>query len=1301
MYHSINGSDNLSLMQVTLRKTYPWTRALALIVIILTATLLKAQPFCTVRTFSISQGLTTNTITHMAQDDKGMMWLSSINGLWSFDGYEFTPYRDFGPLRGMTSQRYISVRVSSRGTIYLTDNNRRLFLYDCLTNSFANISPILSRHGINMQVHDLMTLPNGHTWLIGKRNTSPGLVRIDDRRILQGKGIEVVSSQPLKAATYKALVLSDGSELIYGEIGVYAPRRGRIYSRPVKTLAELNGRCYWGGEGNSVAVYDERSRRISTFPMPEGVEEVTNMAVLDKGRIACGTNCGVAIIDIRRRKASLINVQHPASPSNKVTNLFLDSRHRLWVFTESDGLTVIEPSLTAKTWLTANAATLLQQTTCKFTIWLEDSHGTIWTIPRGGTFSYYDEPSKSLIPCPLYEQEQSEYTIPEIKRAFVDKQKNLWFTGLHSFNMLSFGKYNFQKVHAELFGNTRSIAVMKNGDVWLGNETGRLMVYDSRDKLRGYIAPSGKMQQEPCVFAPDIYALYQDRRGFIWAGTRDNGLFVISPEGKVENYQYDDKDPYSLSNNRVNCIAEDTRGRIWIGTYGGGLNIAQRKGGRLRFTNSRSRHGLKNLGDNAAIRSICVTPQGTVILSTTHGVVCFSDKFRSPERIRYSYLFRHNGDDENTHFDVLQTLVTKSGRIFMATVNGELSELKAAALLTKPEATPIMGETISEGPINGLLEDADGRIWIVRENSIDRFDQTTGKVNSFWPGKKSNYCDFTEAVPRINAATGRAIVCTQDGFMTFAPKAIKASHDAPKIIFTKVLVNGDKNETPVLYSKEVRLPSDKHSLTISFAALDYTSGRYIKYAYKLEGVDRQWNNIGYSHSVSFNDLPAGRYRLLVRSTNADGQWVDNTAEISIYATPAWWQTWWAYLAYLLIGAGIMLMIVKYYIMRRRITIEKIVSQRKTMLYREASHKLRTPLTLIGAPIVEVLKSRRLTDEERQYLETARESSRSMLDLVDSMLSENMEDSYFVDDENARVFADESNSAEGKGGEERLTGVRILVVEDNHDLRRFLVSLLSGTYSVMTAENGKQGLEMAIEHQPDFILSDVTMPVMDGLTMVGLIKRNPDICHIPIIILSARASLEDKAEGIRQGIDDYITKPFSAQYLKRRMREVIADRSTEQRRSLDEISSKPEGKAEYSLSSVKIVDYDREMMARLMEYLEKNISDAELRVDNMASAVNLGRTVFFNKLKSIVGMSPTDFVRDLRIKRAQEMIRSSQLTISEISIAVGFNDQRYFSRVFKKQTGMTPSEYRNMAAAESYPASENDDDNNENNLNGEE
>lgn len=1232
-----------------------------------------SQPYCRVNTFSISQGLTTNNITHFAQDNNGLMWFSSVNGLWSFDGYDFIAYRDYAEFHSITTQRYLSARTNYSGGIYLTDNKRQLFLFDTKNNRFHNLSDVLKKHGLNMQVLDIMSLKNGYTWLVGMRNTSPGLVRICDNTVLDGKGIEVICSKPLTDATYRAIVCGNGTELIYGKIGVYTSKGKQIYRKPVLTLLNIGKRVIWGGEGNFITIYFPETNRMTSFAMPQGVNEVNNMVVIGKNRIACGTDKGVAIIDLSTRNVKLLNLQNPASPSNHVTNLFLDSSSRLWAFTESDGLTIIQRNLRDKTWMNTKTTTTENGTTCNVTLWLQDNYHTIWTIPRGGIFSYYDEKTQSLHPYLLYEQENHKYSIPSINRYFIDRQKNLWFTGPHSFNCLVFGRYFFSKVDGELFGNVRSVFVDKNGNVWTGSEKGHLIIYNKNNRKIGYVTPNGCMSSSPVIFQPNIYSIFIDRKGRKWIGTKDDGLYVIGNDGSVRNFKHDDKDPYSLSHNRVNDIMQDHNGRIWIATFGGGLNLLDESGNRLRFVNSRSGLGMKKINESIAIRRIMETKSGVMLLSTTNGLITFSSNFKSPRNISFHVFNGENDRDGFDNYDVLQTIEMKSGKIFLAIMSGEMFEIDRSSLLSRLKVKETLGEKLSDGPINGMFEDAKGFLWIVRENNLDRYSPATCKNTVFWPGRNSNYCDFTEVRPVLNHLTNYAILGAQDGYISFSPHHIVAESSTPKIMFISALVNGDKQPTPILNGRNLTLPSDKHSFTVNFAALDYSNQRFIKYAYKLEGVDRQWNNIGYNHSVSFNDLSSGTYRLLVRSTNASGQWTDNIAILVIKVTPAWWETWWAYLFYFIILGCIVYLIYKYFLIRHRASVERIVSERKTMLYREASHKLRTPLTLIGGPIVEVLKSKALSDSERDYLETARRSSRNMLKLVDDMLADNMEGSYFVDDDNAPVFGKE-NIGEVGDSDNIDACTRILVVEDNSDLRRFLVNLLSPSYIVITAENGKQGLDKAVAEQPDFILSDVTMPVMDGLTMVSLIKRNPEICHIPIIILSARASVDDKACGIEQGIDDYITKPFSARYLKQRMAEVIANHRVEQLASAKEIQQPTKG--EYKLSSVKIVDYDKEMMSRLMAYLEENIREPNLRVDDMASAVNLSRTVFFTKLKSIVGMSPNDFVRSLRLKRAQEMMENSKLSISEISASVGFNDQRYFSRVFKKETGYTPTEFRN-------------------------
>lgn len=1240
-----------------------------------------AQPYCRVKTFSLAQRITTNHITHFEQDADGMLWISSINGLWSFDGYEFMPRHDSGDFHTVTTQRYLSLRHNHSGGMYLADNRRQLYLYSERDGKFCSISKILAAKGIDMKVLDIMTLENGHTWLVGVRGSSPGLVRIDDNRILSGEGIEIVCKEPLRDATYRAMICSDGSEIIYGKIGVYTPGRGKIYGGKVMTCIPFGKSLLWGGEGNSMTLYDPRTKKQTPFAMPTGVDNVNNLTAIDNRRVVCGTNKGLAVIDVPLRRVSLVSLKNPSSPSNQVTNIYLDSSKRLWVFTESDGVTLLQPGLKNPRWLMARVGDENTGTTADFTVWLEDRHRTVWTIPRGGTFCYYDEGEGRLVAQPVYEQENRRFAIPKMQRTFVDAQKNLWFTGPHSFNMLSFGKYDTREITCDYLGEVRATLVDRKGDIWTGSEAGHLIVHSPDNRPKGYVTAGGRVSAGPAVFAPKIYSLFEDSKGRKWIGTRDNGVYVLAPGGKVENYRHTDGDPFSLSNNRVNCMMEDGKGRIWIGTYKGGLNLVDESGPKLKFLNSGNVLGKSPLAADCGIRRMTRTRDGVILLSTTQGLIMLSENFKSPRDITYHH-FAASADTAasagNSHYDVIQTVVTRSGRIFAATLSGDLFEIDAKTLLSQPRTKTEFNRNVFDGTINGMFEDRKGNLWVVHENNLDCYDPQTGKLFTEWSNQLPNYCDFTEAQPSVSPVDGIAVIGTQNGYVTFNPLGIKPSTNIPKIVFTSVLLNGDKELTPILGRDRIDLPPDKHSFTVSFAALDYAENMFIKYSYRLEGVDKDWNNIGYDHRVSFNDLPAGTYRLLVRSTNSDGVEVDNVAAITIRATPAWYETWLAKLFYLVIAGGILYLIYIYNKTRHVAEMEKILSERKTLLYREASHKLRTPLTLIGGPIVEVLKSTRLTDSEREYLETARSNSQNMLKLVDGMLSDNMSGSYFVDDKNAPVFAAEDSGGDFEDGddetqEQNRDKTRILVVEDNPDLRKFLVALLSPTYTVMTAANGKEGLESAVANQPDFILSDVTMPVMDGLTMVGLIKKNPEICHIPIIILSARASIDDKVQGMEQGIDDYITKPFSARYLKQRMAEVIAHRRVEEQASVEEIMQKKDGG--YRLSSVKIVDYDREMMSRLMDYLEEHICEADLRVEDMAVAVNLGRTVFFTKLKSIVGMSPTDFLRSLRVKRASEMLAKSKLTVAEISIAVGFSDQRYFSRVFKKEMGVTPTEYR--------------------------
>ncbi len=249
---------------------------------------------------------------------------------------------------------------------------------------------------------------------------------------------------------------------------------------------------------------------------------------------------------------------------------------------------------------------------------------------------------------------------------------------------------------------------------------------------------------------------------------------------------------------------------------------------------------------------------------------------------------------------------------------------------------------------------------------------------------------------------------------------------------------------------------------------------------------------------------------------------------------------------------------------------------------------------------------------------------------------------------------------------------ILVVEDNDELRQFLRTTLKNNYRVEEAENGKIGWEKTEHLMPDIIIADLRMPEMDGLQLLEKVKTDKRTSHIPVIMLTAVTDLENKLAGMRAGADDYITKPFSSAFLHARIENLIRQRIQLQQYYRSQLS---QGATVIKLPPVEVQSQEEQFMKNLIELMNEHIDNFDLTIDFLASEMGMSRTVFFNKLKSLTGFSPVEFVREMRIERAADYIRNSSFTVSEISFRVGIEDPRYFSRCFKLKFGMTPSEYR--------------------------
>ena len=1239
----------------------------------------EGQPYCHVKTFSIRDGLAGNIISGMGQDGKQLMWFSTWNGLCCYDGYRFTVFRDRVCERQvLTTNRLLMVVPDKACNIWCATYDKRPYLFDTKQCKFVDIAQVIKRKfGIDFLIRNYYALANGCTWVVGIDGKS---IRVGGQDAESESCMTLIDRETpgLISPDIKKVILDEsGREWMFTDKGVQLYRHKVKLNGPYEHLAQIGGKVYFASQDGRLACYDPRTHRVLAVRMPKAGVRIYKMLKADKGRLVLATSGGIVVFNAADCRCYNISVQNPAQPSPEVMDMYIDSRQRIWAFGRAEGVTVVDMGKLSATWLKARRPEGMTMEVGKKPIWMEDRNHTVWLAPANAAFCYYAENARTLCPYPLYSPGLGY--VNNFGKWFVDRRKNLWIAGAHDLTRVNFGKHRFMMRVLDQGRETRAACTDKAGNRYFGTVAGNVIIYDRGWKEVGYLSPSGNITPSPSPFPNKVYALYIDRGNRLWIGTKEGGLYLRQADGKLRHYANDPTDRHSLSGNDIYAIDQDAQGNIWIGTYGEGLNLVRENGhGKIAFVNTNN--SLKRVGGERFrhIRRITHTKDGIILVSTTDGLVTFSNHAVRQGNISY-YANSHVQGDTTTlaTSDVMQTLVTRDGRVFVATMAGGLQEVASTGLLSGHlKLREIHLPAMQEGIIQSLTEDHDGNLWITRESSLDMYNRRTGKVDMYGPNDLGEHTEFCEALSTIGA-DGSISLGAVNGVLTFYPKQLKKSTFRPDIVFSSIQFQGETEPQSILYADRLEIPADKRSFTISFAALDYQDNSLVRYAYKMEGVDKEWNYTNTAHSASYSHFPAGEYELLVRSTNADGIWTNNTRKLLIRAMPTFWETVWAKMIYFLAFIAVLYASGRYYVLRRKAEMEHDMNIMKTKFFTEIGHKLRTPLTLIGGPVTEVLNMESLSDRARMHLEMVQRNSGSMLKLVDKMLEHNPSRNFLVDDANASVFKYEQGA--GNGGETSAIdkSVRILVVEDNDELRAFLVSILDNQYTVMQAENGKKGLDMAMREIPDFIITDVMMPVMDGLTMIHLIKQSKDICHIPIIVLSAKASLDDRLTGLGEGIDDYITKPFSATYLRHRVENIIAQRKMLQQAYLGRISAE-DGRDAYKLEPVQIVDADKEMMKTLMVYLEANIGNSEIKIEDLAEVVHLGRTVFYEKMRSIVGMSPIDFLRHIRLQRAEELVAKGNDTFSQIAYAVGFSDPKYFGRCFKKETGMTPSEYRMKA-----------------------
>ncbi len=372
--------------------------------------------------------------------------------------------------------------------------------------------------------------------------------------------------------------------------------------------------------------------------------------------------------------------------------------------------------------------------------------------------------------------------------------------------------------------------------------------------------------------------------------------------------------------------------------------------------------------------------------------------------------------------------------------------------------------------------------------------------------------------------------------------------------------------------------------------------------------------------------------------------------------------------------------------KKRILSERQKLEREQLnFYTQVSHELRTPLTLIEGPLTQLAETEDLQNASKEttnMLAIVRRNTRQLTQLINKMLevqvggiqvaSNNITNDSFVTKEIS------TESAPNILETEQPQDTSVLIVDDNNDIREYLRTILQEKYQVFEAEDGQKGLALAQEQVPDIIISDVMMPVMNGLEFCQNIKMNEITSHIPVILLTARALNSHQIEGYKSGADAYITKPFQPDLLLARIGNLLRNRHL--LKDLWGTSSnapKKEDKTATTENTALSSEGTREnaFISRFKKVVEERMTDSELSVETIGSELGLSRVQLYRKVKALTGSSPVDLLRKARLNKAQQLLQTSDLSVSEIAYQVGFTSPSYFTKCYKDEYGKVPGESR--------------------------
>ena len=965
---------------------------LLIYMVLLTPTMLLAQPICQIQHFSLYNGLVQRTVSDIVQDSKGFIWFSTWNGLNRYDGYTFKNYKAYpGDGCTLTSNRILRIVPDQQNNIWCQTYDARVYLFDSHQEKFIDIlQPFEQKSGETYIVRKIYALSKGVSWIV----CDHGAFRVDERK-LENEDEGAITPYTPEIGNLPGRKISrieqdtDGDEWIFTDKSVCIVGQKTISDKTHFTSFCENNEKMYLISSKRLAIYNQQNKQVQYEEIPLNYSRLNCMLSLGKDTIGIGTNNGIILFFAKSKQFRNVEMHF------NVMRLFEDSHNELWLFSkEQRGIVRYDPLANEQQHYETPTQNMPKAELRSRDVIFEDSQGTLWVVPHLGCLSYYDREDKELKPYYTdYSKPESKFT-PVILNFYVDNQKNFWYANNFWMDKISFFPNASQLTTFDSGHETRAIMVDKQQNLWVANKKGVIRIFNPDKTLKGYLTPEGIISPKAISFSRNIYCFTEDEQGNIWMGSKWDGIIRLSPKRdgsfQIRNYVHKEEDPYSLSNNSVYCIYQDSKKRMWIATHGGGINLLQETAnGKIRFLhngNLLKGYSKDKFNKVRVIKEV----NNALLVGTTEGLITFSCNFERPEDIKfYDNVRIPDLASSLSSNDVIYIYTDSHKNSYVLTFTGGINQIISDNLLT--DHIQFKTYTKRNGLVSDLvlsmIEDQQRNLWVISENTLAKFDPENGTFEHYNEKHLQKEIYFSEASPAI--LQNQLILGTDAGILKINPTAFSKSSYTPPIVFTSLKIQGVQQQLDLDDLEELKLKPDERNVSFQFAALDYINPTSISYAYRLKGLEEKWNEVENSRTASYINLPPGNYELQIRSTNSDGVWTDNIRKLSVNVTPTFWETSWAILFYIisfiLFTSTIVYIILYIYKLRHQIYMEQQLANVKLRFFTDISHELRTPLTLITSPVGEVLEHESLTPSARKLLTVVHNNTERMLRLVNQIL----------------------------------------------------------------------------------------------------------------------------------------------------------------------------------------------------------------------------------------------------------------------------------------------------------------------------